>query len=100
MSMARAVFLLPSVAMVAHPVRKADETTALLAVSLRKSRRDIAESSLTMTQLLQVSFDRDYYRDGDIVNFDIGSSIPFAITCSQIFTTSVFSAAPDIWIQS
>jgi len=62
--------------MVAHPVRKADETTVLLAVSLRKSRRDIAENSLPIAELLWVSFDRDYYRDGDIVNFDIGSSIP------------------------
>src|SRR6266508_6293068 len=71
MSMARAVFLLPSAAMVAHPVRKADEKTALFAVSLRKSRRDIAANSLPMAHLLQVSFDRDYYRDGDIVNFAI-----------------------------
>jgi hypothetical protein len=38
--------------MIAHPVRKADEKTALSAVSLRKSRRDIAASSLPMPQLL------------------------------------------------
>src|SRR4030095_16552406 len=46
--MARAVFLLLSVAMVAHPVRKADETTALFAVSLRKSRRDSAGKLLSI----------------------------------------------------
>jgi hypothetical protein len=60
----------------AHPVRKADEKIALFAVSWRKSRRDIAEISFPMGQLLQVSFDRDYYRDRDIVNFESGRGMP------------------------
>src|SRR5580765_8752997 len=50
--MARADFLLLSVAMVAQPVRKADETTALFAVSLRKSRRDSAGKLLSIIAFL------------------------------------------------